>query len=327
MIQSYKKKHALQEHYDTIIIGSGMGSLATGAILAKQGQKVLVLERHYTVGGFTHVFKRNGYEWDVGIHYIGEMQRPNSFLKKLFDYITDGQLRWADMGEVYDKIIIGDKSFDLVKGVSNFKEKMCEYFPEEKKAIDEYVSLVFASTKTSQKFYMDKAMPPLVSKVVGGFMRKPFYKYSDKTTYEILRGLTENEELIRVLTGQYGDYGLPPKKSSFAMHASVVSHYFSGGSFPIGGSSQIAKTIDPVIESTGGTILINAEVVKVIIEDNIATGVLMKDGKMLSADNIVSGAGFMTTYNKLLPSSSVTQHKLKIKYKRWSRLWPMLVCI
>tara|TARA_R110002167_G_scaffold298459_1_gene502762 strand:- start:1351 stop:1485 length:135 start_codon:yes stop_codon:yes gene_type:complete len=42
----------------------------------------LVLEQHYTAGGFTHVFKRKGYEWDVGIHYIGEVQRENSIFKK-----------------------------------------------------------------------------------------------------------------------------------------------------------------------------------------------------------------------------------------------------
>ena len=82
MIQSYKKKIELQETYDSIIIGSGMGSLTTAAILAKQGHKVLVLERHYEPGGFTHTFKRKGYEWDVGIHYIGEVQRENSTSSK-----------------------------------------------------------------------------------------------------------------------------------------------------------------------------------------------------------------------------------------------------
>ena len=90
MIQSYKQKHEVADYYDTIIIGSGMGSLTTGALLSKEGQKVLILERHYTAGGFTHVFKRKGYEWDVGIHYIGEVQRPDSLTKKLFDYVTDG---------------------------------------------------------------------------------------------------------------------------------------------------------------------------------------------------------------------------------------------
>lgn len=208
MIQSYKQNPELLDHYDTIIIGSGMGSLTTGAILAKEGQKVLIVERHYTAGGFTHVFKRKGYEWDVGIHYIGEVSRPNSVVKRLFDYITNGELKWADMGDVYDRIIIGDKAYDFVKGVENFKNMLNEYFPGEEKAIKEYVRLVFESTKTAQKFYMDKALPPLVSKVMGKSMRQPYYNFSDKTTYEVLKSLTDNEELIKVLSGQYGDYGL-----------------------------------------------------------------------------------------------------------------------
>jgi all-trans-retinol 13,14-reductase len=319
MIQSYKQKHTAEDRYDTILIGSGMGSLATAAILAKEGQKVLVLERHYTAGGFTHVFKRKGYEWDVGIHYIGEVNRPESITRKLFDYVTDKKLQWADMGAVYDRIIMGDKSFDFVKGVKNFKAKLCEYFPEEEKAINEYVNIVFAATKTSRKFYMDKALPGLVSKVIGAGLRKPFYKYSDRTTYEVLRSLTDNEELIKVLSGQYGDYGVPPKKSSFIMHASVVRHYFSGGSFPVGGSSQIADTIDPVIAAAGGTILINAEVDKIVVEGNKATGVKMKGGHVFSAKKIVSGAGIMTTYNKLLPPEVTAKHKLSEQLQKINR--------
>ena len=88
------------------MIGSGIGCLSTAAILSKEGKKVLVLERHYTAGGFTHVFKRRGYEWDVGIHYIGEVQRKNSAIRLLFDYITNSKLKWADMGEVYDLSLI-----------------------------------------------------------------------------------------------------------------------------------------------------------------------------------------------------------------------------
>ena len=310
MIQTYKRSPKLSEKYDTIIIGSGMGSLTAAAILSKEGQKVLVLERHYVAGGFTHIFKRKGYEWDVGIHYIGEVQRPNSITKRLFDYVSDGELKWADMGEVYDRIIIGERSYDFVKDVQKFKEQLYVYFPDEKKAIDTYIDLVFKCTKTARKFYSEKAIPPFLSKLIGGWMRKPFYKFSDQTTYEVLSSLTKNEELIKVLTGQYGDYGLPPKKSSFTMHASLVRHYFSGGSFPIGGSSEIVKTVDPIIEKGGGTILINAEVDQVIVENNRAVGVKMIDGKSLFAKNIISGAGIITTYKKLLPEHIVKQHRL-----------------
>ena len=46
-------------HYDAIIIGSGMGAMATAALLARfRGQRVLLLEQHYVMGGFTHEFSR-----------------------------------------------------------------------------------------------------------------------------------------------------------------------------------------------------------------------------------------------------------------------------
>lgn len=319
MIQSYKQNPKLQVSYDAIIIGSGLGSLTTAALLSKEGKKVLVLEKHYTVGGFTHVFKRKGYEWDVGIHYIGEVQRPNSVIKRLFDFITNDKLEWADLGEVYDKIIIGDREYDFVKGVDNFKKKLVAYFPEERNAIESYVSLVFESTKTAQKFYAEKALPKFLSTLVGRFWRSPFYKFSDKTTFEVLSSLTSNQELIMVLCGQYGDYGLSPKKSSFAMHAAVARHYFSGGSFPVGGSSKIAEYIDPIIENTGGTVLISADVKRVIIENNAAKGVEMGDGQIFKADLIVSGVGYLTTFEGLVLPEIVESLGIKKQLQKVER--------
>jgi all-trans-retinol 13,14-reductase len=300
MIQSYKKPHQLEKQYDAVIIGTGMGSLTSAAFLAKEGKKVLLLERHYTAGGFTHVFKRKGYEWDVGIHYIGEVQKENSALRKMFDYISNGKLLWADMGEVYDQIIIGDKKFNFVKGVDAFKDQLTQYFPREKKAIEDYINLVFKANKAMGKFYINKALPKFIGNIVGGMLKKPYQEFSNRTTYEVLRSLTENEELIKVLCGQYGDYGLPPKQSSFAMHASVVKHYFGGGSFPVGGSSQIVKTIAPVIESAKGTILINAEVKEIITKKERAIGVKMSDDKCFYAPIIISGVGVINTFKKLI---------------------------
>ena len=310
MIQSYKQKHEVSESYDAILIGSGMGSLATGVCLAKEGKKVLILERHYTAGGYTHVFKRRGYEWDVGIHYIGEVNRENSVLKKLFDYVTDGELKWADMGDVYDRIVIGDKIYDFRKGVTAYKDQLKAYFPDEEKAIDRYVDLVFETSKASRKFYAEKAMPKAVQTLMGKSMRKPYLKYASRSTLSVMNELTTNKELIKVLTGQYGDYGLPPAKSSFAMHASISKHYFQGGCFPVGGSSRIVETADPIIQKAGGTILTNAEVKQVVIKDGKATGVEMFDGKVFSSDCIVSGTGFVNTYTKLISSDYTDKHKI-----------------
>ncbi|MEM7368317.1 MAG: NAD(P)/FAD-dependent oxidoreductase [Bacteroidota bacterium] len=318
MIQSYKQKYQVSETYDVIIIGSGMGSLTAAAVLAKEGKSVLVLERHYVAGGYTHVFKRKGYEWDVGIHYIGEVQREKSLTRKLFDYISDGELKWADMGEVYDRVVIGDNIYDYVKGVTNFKAKMVSYFPDEVEAIKKFVDMVFLATKTSKNFFLDKALPPIASKLAGGWMRSPFLKYARKTTLEVLEDLTDNQELIKVLTAQFGDYGMPPSESSFMMHASLIRHYFSGGNFPIGGSSRIVETIDPVIERAGGSILISAEVDEVVIEGNRAVGVRMQDGHVFRAKTIISGAGLINTYKKLLPETIVRKHRLESQLQQVS---------
>ena len=315
MIQSYKKKYRALDKYDVLMIGSGMGCLAAASLLAKENKKVLVLERHYTPGGFTHVFKRRGYEWDVGIHYIGEVQRKHSAIKIIFDYITDSSLKWEDMGRVYDKIIIGKKRYDLVKGVSNFKKQILSYFPNEEIAINKYVDLVFASNRAMKKFYMSKVFSKILDFFIGTFYKKEYLNYSNKTTYEVLSEITNNKNLIKVLTGQYGDYGLPPKQSSFAMHASVVKHYFDGGSFPIGGSSEIVNTIDPIIEKHSGTIIVNAEVKNIVINKGRAIGVKMIDGKIFYADNIVSGVGIFNTYKHLMPSEIAKKYNFLSKLK------------
>ena len=103
------------DHYDVIVVGSGMGGLTSAALLSQMGKKVLVLEQHYTAGGFTHAYDSNGYEWDVGVHYIGDMGAKTA-ARGLFDYISAGQLKWAEMDPVYDRIILGDESFDFVAG-------------------------------------------------------------------------------------------------------------------------------------------------------------------------------------------------------------------
>lgn len=300
MIQSYKQNPQLSDNYDAIIIGSGMSGLTTAALLSKEDQKVLVLERHYTAGGFTHVFKRPGYEWDVGIHYVGDMGSDRSFSRKLSNYLTDNNLDWADMGDVYDRVVIGKETYDFPKGRENLQNMLRSRFPDDKESIDQYFALVRDAVRANRGFFMDKAMPKFLSSLFGTFLRRKFVKYSRRTTLDVLSEITDNQALIKVLTAQYGDYGLPPEESSFVMHALLVKHYFSGGYFPVGGSSQIAKTIDKVIEAAGGTILINAEVDEVIVENNVAIGIRLADQREFLANIVVSSTGVHNTIDKLL---------------------------
>ena len=301
---SYKQHPGLAEEWDAIVIGSGIGGLSAAAALSKLADKrVLVLERHYTAGGFTHTFRRPGYEWDVGVHYVGEASHPRGMTRRLTDFITDGELEWADMGEVYDRIILGENSYDLVKGFDNFRSQLHEYFPSDKDAINTYLEKVMATAKKAQLFFAEKAMPPFVSTLFGGMMLRPVLKEATRTTREVLEEITQNQELIGVLTGQFGDYGLVPAKSSFFIHSMLVAHYFRGAAYPVGGSSRIAETILPVIERSGGEVVTNAEVAEIIIEDERAVGVRLVGGHELRAPTVISNAGIINTFGRLVPAA------------------------
>lgn len=300
LAENYKAER-LKGPFDTIIIGSGIGGMSLAAILSKAGKKVCVLERHYVPGGYTHTFQRKGYEWDVGVHYVGEVHRKNSVLSRIFNYITEGELKWEFMGELYDKAIFGDEEYDFVAGEENLKESFKIKFPQEIKAIDEYFLAVNQCVRSVGNFFMAKALPPLVSGLAGPFLKTKFHKFSDQTTYQVLRSMTDNEKLIGVLTAQYGDYGLPPKQSSFAIHAMVAKHYFGGGSYPIGGSIQFAKTIIPVIEKTGGQIFVKADVKRVLVKNNKAYGVELANGDTIEANEVVSNTGVHHSFSQLVP--------------------------
>ena len=288
--------------YDAIVIGSGMGGLTAAALLATQARRrVLVLERHYVPGGFTHTFRRPGYEWDVGVHYIGDVQ-PGRMLRALFDEITDAKLEWEDMGEVYDRALLGDFRFDFPRGESALRERLHAAFPSERAAIERYFELVHEAVSAMHDFLATRAYPRLVAAVLKPLARRRFFRLSDRTTREVLESLTKDQRLIGVLTAQFGDYGLPPAESSFVMHALVAQHYFGGASYPVGGAGRIAETIVPVIRAAGGDVLTNAEVAEIVVEGGRAVGVRMAaDGAVLRAPLIISDAGAALTFGKLLP--------------------------
>ncbi|MBZ5537026.1 MAG: NAD(P)/FAD-dependent oxidoreductase [Acidobacteriia bacterium] len=304
---SYKQR-PIDDTYDVIVIGSGIGGMTAAALLSKHaGRKVLVLERHYTAGGFTHAFCRPGYEWDVGVHYIGGVNHPGSELRAVFDHLTEGRLQWNPMPEVYDRIRIADREYDFPSGLENFRDRMNQYFPAETGAIDRYLAAVGAAARASNLYFAEKALPEPMARLLGPLMRLRFLRYAGQTTAQVLKQITRNRELAAVLTGQWGDYGLPPGQSSFGMHAMVADHYLEGASYPVGGASEIAAGIAPLIERAGGQIVNSAEVSEILMDrERCAVGVRMANGRELRAQTIISDAGAFNTFSRLVPAGFST---------------------
>ena len=295
----------LAPDYDAIVIGSGMGGLTTAALLSDLGWKVCVLEQHYTAGGFTHSYERAGYEWDVGVHYIGEVGAATR-TRKMFDFLSGGRLKWAPMDDEYDRFYVGDKVFTAVAGKKEFRENLVRQFPNEARAIDRYLALLDRSGDALSAFGMSRGMNSLMRWVM-----KPWFAWNlrgpfRRGTWDVLSELTDDKDLIATLCGQWGDMGLPPKRSPFIAHAMIARHYLYGGYYPVGGSWRIADTIIPKIQAAGGEVFTYARVEQILVENGRVSGVEMKDGHRIECNCVISSAGVDNTFNHLLPDDVAT---------------------
>jgi all-trans-retinol 13,14-reductase len=150
-------------------------------------------------------------------------------------------------------------------------------------------------------YYAEKVLPPLPSRLFGRALRAPFLALARRTTAAVLDDLRASPELAAVLTAQWGDYGLPPGRSSFGMHALVASHYLDGAAYPVGGASQIFAAVLPTIERAGGMVVVGADVREVLLDHDRAVGVRMADGRELRAGLVVSDVGVRATFERLVP--------------------------
>jgi len=307
--------------YDVIFIGSGIGSLTAASLLAQwEGKRCLVLEKHWQVGGYTHVFKRKKkYVWDVGLHYVGQTA-PGEQTRRVFDTITRGKLDWHRMPDTFDRFVYPGLTFGQRSGVENFRADLEALFPAEKDNIALYFSDIDDVLDWFQRTEIGKHLPfflqwlaPLIRK------DSPF---ALMTTAAYLEQRFDDPKLRSLVASQWGDFGLPPSQSAFCVHAILVNHFFKGASYPVGSSEAIASAIVPIIEEAGGQLLHSHAVEEIIVENGKAIGVRVKNLRpasgepsaelVFTAPVIVSCAGAYNTYVKLLRAPETSDYKERI---------------
>lgn len=288
------------QNWDVIVIGSGMGGMASAAALAKYGRRVLVLEQHYVPGGFTHVFSRKGFTWDVGVHCVGEM-RDRDVPGKILKWLSDGGIKMESLGPVYETFYFpGDFKVTFPDDWRKFKAQLLERFPEEGDAIQKYFDLVWKVSNSAKPFFARRILPEWADKL-GDKIVPNANQWWRKTTYEVLNELTSNDRLKTVLAGQWGYYGATPKNSSFAIHALTIRHFWNGGYYPVGGSQIFADNLLKVVQDAGGETVVRAPVEGVIVKNGKAIGVRLEDGREFFAKKVISAAGILATAKRLVP--------------------------
>ncbi|MDP5292615.1 NAD(P)/FAD-dependent oxidoreductase [Oceanimonas sp. CHS3-5] len=289
--------------FDAIVIGSGMGGMTTAAALSRLDHRVLLLEQAQDIGGLTHAFSRNGFTWDVGLHYCGTFGHDQR-AGKILDWLSGGTIEFHSVGTVYDTLHFPD-GFEIAVGrpAAAYKMELKECFPDNAAEIEAYFEALLSAEEAAHMVAAERAMPEPFRSAHHWWNQNKIQRWCSRTTGEVIDEYISNPQLAAVLSAQWGTYGGKPTEASFAIHATIMGHYLDGAAYPVGGAAAIAEGLVPAIKAAGGRAQAGTAVDEIMLEDGKAVGVRTHSGEEFRAPCIVSAIGAAETVKHLLPKA------------------------
>lgn len=268
--------------YDGIIIGAGIGGLVAGNILQKKGYNILILEKNDYPGGYFTSFKRNKFNFDVNLHWTCGCEKGGivyNILKKfngvnLVEFIKLKELyHWIDQQNNVD--------FYASTSLPEYIETLVEIFPKEEAEIRRYFDL-----------YGNILNPIVIERL------------SNKKVFEIINPHFSDPILKNAILAPLGFFGWPPDElSAFFSTAFSMIHFFQGAYYIKGGAGSFSNALTNIFTKNGGILNYGTEVIKLIFETNIVSGVVAKDRKKnkitYRSHVIISNSNPMLLINKL----------------------------
>lgn len=257
--------------YDAVIIGSGLGGLATGYMLAREGQKVIILEKNRQAGGALQIFSRDKAIIDTGVHYLGSLA-PGENLARYFSYfgIYD-KLKLERLNEnCFDLVSLPSGDFPYAQGFDRFADTLTSHFPKEKEGLQQYVNGLREVTRAFPVYNIE---PGLINPIENKWMQ-----ISAKNWIE---SFVQDPLLRQVLAGTHMLYEGRAESTPAYVHAMTLASYIQSAWRMVNGGGQIAKHLLDEFKAQGGEFRNYAEVTALETDGkNITSAVINGDERI-----------------------------------------------
>ena len=282
---------------NSIVIGSGFGGIAAALRLRAKGHKVTLIEKHPDLGGRARVFKKNGFTFDGGPTVITAPYLINElfdlFKKDPKDYIKLTPLK------IWYQFIFEDKTkFDYSGNESEMKNQIQKM---NKTDVKGYEKLVNFTKKIFDKGFTELADVPfdkpfVMMKQLPALLKLKSYK----SVYSLVSSYIQNEKLRRMLSMHPLLVGGNPFSTTSIYGLILYLEKKWGIHYSMGGTGNIIKGYEKLMNEVGIKILKESEVTKIISKNNKISGIQINNQIDIDADNVICNADPPAVYEKLL---------------------------
>ena len=264
-----------------IIIGSGLGGLSCGVILARNGYDVTILEQDARIGGCLQCFRRGDAKFETGMHFIGSCNEGEVLwqLLRYLEALDDLRLSPLDPAG-YEVIALGGERFRLAQGRDAFIEELASRFTTERKGLHAYFDLVERIATTSALHALQRDGADLA------FLAE----YRTYSINSVLESLISDPLLRNVLVGNLPLYAAERDRTPFSTHAFITDFYNRSAFRIVGGSDALAESLVRTLTRYGGAVITRTRAVRIDCDATRARGVETSDGRYFEADWVISTA-------------------------------------
>ncbi len=296
-----------------IVIGSGIGGLATACLLGKRGYSVRVFEKNEQLGGRASVFGAEGFRFDMGPSWYLMPDIFEHFFALMGERVEDhlSLIRLAPSYRIFFKD--EGKQVDLYSDIERDRATLEALEPGSSQALIDYLHRAEEAYEISKRSFMYKNYDSLRDLFTWEAIKNGRRLSVFSNMHDYICRFFKTNALQKILEYQLVFLGSSPYDTP-ALY-SIMNHidFKMGVYYPQGGIYEIVKALVRLAEKHGATFQVNAAVERILVEDGHAVGIRLADGKEVRADLVVSNADIHHTDTKLLP-----RHARQYNDKYWN---------